>query len=614
MDDFVVTGTIHVLAISGLHVGLLALGLFAVLRGVGVPRHRAGLIVAVIIGGYMLLVGAGTPVVRATILVWIACGSLAVHRRPATINSLAFAAIIVCVWRPAEVFSVGAQLSFLSTGILVGVANAMRRSREDDPIERLIERSRSWWEKLGRKCGAWLVGGVVASAAVWLATAPLVASWFHVVSLIGLVINVFVAAIVPIAMAFGFLCLLASPVSGWLAGIFGAGCDASLGVIQAMVSAAASMPYGHFWVAGPRGWWVAGWFVLFFATLFRLRTDILRRAATWVTLATAWSVVGLLGEVTASRPGGPGLRVTMAAVGHGCGIVVTSPRGRCLVYDAGRLGAASSARRTIEAVLWSERITRIDTLVVSHADTDHFNAVPALLARFQVGEMLVPEPLLTNRSIAVAELLAAARVHGVPIRTARAGDAFAIDPLCRARVLHPSPGAASEFRPNNETSLVLSIEAAGRRVLLTGDLEGSALQAFNRSHPGACDVLVAPHHGSRTSLPADIAAETTPQVVLVSGRGGSHWPVVESAYATAAGGSAENILKTGSEGAIAVMLTAADIRVERFEAGQWRPAARGDDQAEDIAGRRANSPAAARSTSWLATYAPRIMSTSLFRP
>jgi competence protein ComEC len=613
-DEFVVTGTIHVLAISGLHVGLLAIGLFAVFRGVGVPRHRAGMIVSVVIGGYMLLVGAATPVVRATILVWVACGAIVVGRRPATINSLAFAAIVLCIWRPAEVFSVGAQLSFFSTGILVGVAGVLRPPREDDPIERLIERSRSWREKVVRKVGTWAVGGYVASAAVWLGTAPLVASCFHVVSLIGLVINVLVAAIVPAAMAFGFLCLVTAPVSGWLSGVFGAGCNGSLALIQAMVSAAARVPYGHFWVAGPRGWWVAGWFVLFVTALVSLRTDLLRRSATWATLALGWALVGLVGEALISRPGGQGLRMTMAAVGHGCGIIVTSPCGRCLVYDAGRLGAASSARRTIEALLWSERITRIDTLVISHADTDHFNAVPALLARFHVGELLVPEPLLTNRSVAVAELLASARERHVPIRTARAGDAFAIDPLCRARVLHPSPGAAREFRPNNETSLVLSIEAAGRRVLLTGDLEGPALQAFNQSHPGACDVLVAPHHGSRTSLPADIAAETRPQVVLVSGRGGSHWPEVQAAYAAAAGGSPETILKTGSDGAMAVMLTAAEIRVHRFDAGRWRRMPRTGGHAAEADGDRGRSAPTASSTNWLTTYAPSARRTPLVNP
>lgn len=613
-DEFVVTGTIHVLAISGLHVGLLAAGLFAVLRVIGLSRLWAGVAVAAVTGLYMLLVGAGTPVVRATILVWIACAAVAVGRRPATINSLAVAAIVVCIWRPSEVFSVGAQLSFLSTAILAGVANILCRPRETDPIERLIERSRSWREKRVRQAGAWIAAGALASAAVWLATAPLVAYRFHVVSTIGLVVNVPVAAVVPVAMAFGFMCLLTSVVPGPLASIFGAGCDGSLAVMEMLVSYAAAVPGGHAWVTGPQAWWLAGWYGLMVVAFLAVRVDLLRRAATWATLAGAWSVVGIAGEWAAQPAQGSGLRVVMAAVGHGCGIVVRSPTGRCLVYDAGRLGAPAAARRSVESVLWSERITRIDTLVISHADADHFNAVPALLARFRVGEILVPEPLLRCPSLSVTDLLDAAEAWGVPVRTARAGDSFAIDPLCRARVLHPFAGDEHLHRSNNETSLVIALEAAGRRVLLTGDIEGEALRLFAAASPGECDVLVAPHHGTRTSLPADIAVATTPKVVLASGRNGRSWPDVQSAYASAAGVTLEAVLQTGHDGAIAVTLTAGEVTAEQFIGGRWQPTQRSANQAVDATAGLVNTAATARRASWLATYVPRSMSTPLVKP
>ncbi len=613
-DEFVVTGTIHVLAISGLHVSLLAIGLFMVFRGIGVSRPWAGVAVAIVTGIYMLLVGAGTPVVRATILVWIACAAVAVGRRPATMNSLAIASIIVCLWRPPEVFGVGAQLSFLSTAILAGVASVLRRPRETDPINRLIERSRSWQEKLLRKGGGWIVDATIASAAVWLATAPLVAHRFHVVSLVGLVVNVLVAAVVPVAMAGGFLCLVTAALPGPLASVFGAGCDLSLAVIERLVSWGAALPGGHAWVAGPQAWWVVGWYALLIAALLVLRADLIRRAMTWGTLALVWSLVGLAADVATPRVGAPGLRVVMAAVGHGCGIVVTSPTGRCLVYDAGRLGAPAAARRSLEAVLWSERITWIDTLVISHADADHFNAVPALLARFGVGEILVPEPLLACQSISVCDLLDAAKVYGVPVRTVQAGDSFAIDPLCRGRVLHPHGATADATVSNNETSIVLSLEAAGRRVLLTGDLEGQPLKRFVAAMPGECDVLVAPHHGSRTSLPADIAVATSPECVLVSGRTGRSWPEVQAAYAAAADVSPEAVLHTANEGAIAVMLTADRVTAEQFVGGRWWPVRLSDDQAVDVETGFVSTMATVRRTNWLATYPPRSMRTPLVKP
>jgi len=573
-EEFVITGTIHVLAISGLHVGLLAAGLFSLFRGACLPRPWAALAVAALTGLYMLLVGAGTPVVRATILVWIACGAVLCCRRPATITSLAAAAIVLLVWRPAEVVTAGAQLSFLSTGILVGVATVLRRPPVLDPIDRLIERSRSPVEKAARAAGRWLGGAIVAAAAVWLVTAPLVAARFHVVSLVGLAINVLVAALVPVAMACGFLCLLAAGISSSLAGLAAGGCDLALAAIEGIVSRAAAVPGGHAWVAGPPSWWVAGWYALLAAALVWLRRDLLGRPATWAAVAAGWTVVGLVAAWALPPAGGPGLRVVMAAVGHGCGIVVRTPAGRCLLYDAGRLGAPAAARRSLEGLLWSERIKRIDTLVISHADADHCNAVPGLLARFRVGEIVVPESFLTIRAASVAAVREAARARGIPLRTARTGDSLPLEPLVRVRVVHAAdavPPPAAAIRGDNASSLVLAVETAGRRLLLTGDLEGPALRAFAAAGPGECDVLVAPHHGSATSLPADIARATRPHYVLVSGREGRSWPLVREAYAAAAGRHPEAMLLTGGEGAIAVTLTAGGVAVERFLAGRWRP-------------------------------------------
>lgn len=608
-DDFVVTGTVHVLSISGLHLGLLAAGLFLVLRAILVPREWSLAVVAVVTGLYAVLVGAETPVVRAMLMVWAACLAAATNRRGSTINALAGAAIVVVAWRPAEAATAGAQLSFLSTAVLVGISTLLVRPPEADPIARLVERSRSRWERAIRRAGRALMIAFVTGLAVSLATAPLVAARFHLVSPVGLVANVVIAPLVPVAMACGLLCLVSAAVSAPLASVFAAGCDATLAVLQAVVAAAADVPAGHFWVAGPAWWWVVGWYAILGATAVWGRRDLVRRPATWATLAAGWCGVGLLaaaiGAVVSAPPSG--LRVVMAAVGHGCGVLVRAPTGRVLLYDAGRLGAPFAACRSLSAVLWSEGVSRIDTLVISHADADHFNAVPELLGRFACGEILVPEALLADESPAVTGLLASAEARDVPVRTARAGDAFAIDPLCRVRVLHPAAGQRRDEHPDgddNATSLVLSVESAGRRLLLTGDLEGPALAAFVASTPGACDVLVAPHHGSATSLPPDIARATAPGIVLVSGRESHAWPIVRDAYAAASGASRTAVFKTGGEGAIAVTLTAGAVKAERFRDGFWQVIEPAADQAVATFGRVRNQPPAI-SRSWLMTYAPR---------
>jgi competence protein ComEC len=604
-DDFLATGTVHILSISGLHVGLLSLALFKLLRLAIMPRNWALFVVALVTGGYMLLVRAETPVLRATLLVWLSCLAAAVGRRSPAINALAVAAIIVLVGRPAEIFSTGAQLSFLSTGVLVGMAAMLPRSRlPDDPIDRLIERSRTPLERWARSLGwhAWTL--FATGAAIWIVTAPLVVSRFHIFSPVALVVNVLVAPLVAVAMGAGFFCLVTAPVSSMLAALGGAACDGSLACMSAIVHWAAHLPASHAWMVGPPSCWVAGWYLVLTATLLWLPAATLRHARTWGVVAMGWVVVGIVVGAAGSVIGSPApaLRAVVTAMGHGCGIVVRSPGGRCLVFDAGRLGAPGAARRALAAVLWSEGLSRIDTLVVSHADTDHFNAVPELLERFAVGRVLVPPAFLGSDSPAVIDLLARIRSHGIHLQAVQAGDSFAIDPQCRARVLHPPPADSEAERAaapasDNQSSLVVAVESAGRRLLLTGDIEGEALARFITADPDTCDALVAPHHGSRTSLPADIAAATAPAIVLVSGRGGPAWPEVRRAYATAAGVEDSVVLKTGGEGAIAVDFTAAEVRLTRFADGGWRPVPQRQPKAggEPVRQRRDRDVASARS-------------------
>jgi competence protein ComEC len=603
-DDFLVTGTVHILSISGLHVGLLAFALFRICRWLLVPRGWALVTVAACTGLYMLLVRAETPVVRATLLVWLACLGAATGRRSPAVNALAVAAVVILACRPGEVFGAGAQLSFMSTAVLVAVSAALARPRaEPDPIERLIDRSRSPAEKLVRRL-AWNVWVLfVTGAAVWAVSAPLVGARFHVLSPIGLVLNVLIAPFVALAMGWGLACLLTAGLSPAVAGLCGAACDGALACIGGLVSWAADVPGGHVWLAAPPCWWVAGWYAVLAAVCFWLPAERLARARTWGVVTAAWIAIGLagcgLGRL--AEPGVGPLRMVMAAVGHGCGIVVRSPSGRCLVYDAGRLGAPAAARRALAGVLWSEGLRRIDTLVISHADADHFNAVPQLLERFAVGEVLITDDFPASRSSAVTDLLEQIYRRGIPLRTVRAGEEFAIDPQCRVRVLHPAASAA-DIEPaagpadsdaaeagaiaadpqggralaDNERSIVLAVESAGRRLLLPGDLEGEALDRFVAAGPDRCDVLVAPHHGSRSSLPPDIARATAPTWILVSGQGGAGWPEVRAAYGAASTGGVSRVLKTGGEGAIAVEATAAGVGVRRFSRGAWQLVAPGE--------------------------------------
>ncbi|NBV44814.1 MAG: ComEC/Rec2 family competence protein [Planctomycetia bacterium] len=574
--DFLVTGTVHILSISGLHVGILAAALAATLRTARVPRVAGLVIVALVTGGYAVMVGAQTPVVRATLVVWLACVGAACGRPGFGLNSLAVAAIVIALWHPADTLLVGTQLSFLSTAVLVGVVTR-RSPLADDPIERLIDAGRSptwrWCRRRLRDLGT----AVVAGAAVWLVTVPLVAARFHVVSPVALLLNPLLAPLVALAMGWGFLCLLAAPLSAPLAAVCGWLCDGALAATAGLVALAAALPAGHAWTPAPPEWWVVGAYVVVLAVLLWLPAERLRQPLTWGAVILAWGMFGVAGVTAAGllRPAAPRVEATVAAMGHGCGIVVRGPAGGCLVYDAGRLGAPAAASRGVAAILWAQGLRRIDTLVVSHADADHFNGVPDLLDRFAVGRLVVPGALVTSRAPAVRDLLARAEHAGVGVVVARAGDTIPFEPLCRVRVLHPHAGEPAPGGDDNQSSVVLSIEAAGRRLLLTGDLDGPALERFVADGPGPCDALVAPHHGSLSALATGVVAATQPDWVFVSGTGGDRWATVSSAYARA-GTRRATVLRSGGDGAIAVVLSAEAVTVRQHRAGRWEGVTRGE--------------------------------------
>jgi competence protein ComEC len=572
----------------------------------------------------MLLVGGETPVVRATLLVWLTAVATALGRRAASVTALAFAVLVVLAVSPGEIGRVGAQLSFLSTLVLIGASVALYRPAEVDPIERLIDRSRPTWQRRLRAFGWQCVAVACVGAAVWVVTAPIVAARFHLFSPIGLVINPLIAPLVALAMVWGGLCLILAPICGVLAAACGQGCDLALHGLETLVAVAAAVPGGHVWVPAPAEWWVVGWYGLLAAMLLFLARERLRCAGTWACVAIVWALVGLVADAGlwphAERF--PGMRVLVTAVGHGCGIVVRSPSGRCLVYDAGRLGAGSAASRSLASVLWGERLRRIDTLVISHADTDHFNAVPDLLERFAIGEIVVPPAFLEAGAWAPRRLMALARAHGVPVRAVQAGGGWAIDPLCRVRVLHPFPEAGTAAG-DNETSLVLAIETAGRRLLLTGDLEGAALDRFVSLGPERCDVLVAPHHGSLSSLPPTLATATDADWVVVSGASSPGWSRVRDAYAAARPGGTR-VVKTGPDGgrgggAIEIVLSAEGVATRQFAHGRWERVA-GQEAMPDrdpsgMAGPGlVTSQPAAMINSWLATKPASSMSTPLVKP
>lgn len=516
VDAYRVTGAVHVLVVSGLHAGIL-IGIVWTLLAMGwLPDRWAIPLAMALVAAYATLTGGHPPVLRAAILAELFCLARLLNvpwQRP---NALAAAALVVLALNPSDLYRTGPQLSFLCVAVLFWFAT-VRWRRERTPLERLLHTARPAYQRSTLAVGQYFGLATAATLAVWLASLPLIMQQYHLASPVAVLASVPVTLALALSLASGFALLvggtLCPPLEGYLAGA----CGNCIGLLEGIVHHTSDLPAAYDWTPAPYVWWVIGWYLLVVVLLARGGTR-------WgwqrtVQLAVVWVVIGAVPALASRRPTGE-FEAAFLDVGHGVCVVMTTPDGATMLYDAGSLGSPEYAADTIAGYLWSRGIRRIDGIVLSHADVDHFNAVPGLVDRFEIGRVFVSQVMFrpgddpADRS-APAELRRLLQARGVPIETIQLGDRLTLDSVTQATVLWPD--RLGSFGSDNSNSVVLAVESPGLRLLLPGDLEAPGLEWVMDDQPYHCDVLLAPHHGSRRSDPPGFAAWSRPQQVVVSG-------------------------------------------------------------------------------------------------
>ncbi len=505
-DAYTRTGVVHVLAISGQHLMLLAAFAWLVLWAVGVPRTRAAWVVAAVVFGYALLTGLRPSALRAAMMVAAVCGAVILRRPVNTANGFALAWLAVIGVNPTAPFDLGCRLSFLSVFALVWGVGRWVVPRKRTPLERLIDTSRSWPEKALRAPVRAVGVAYLVNAALFVVNTPLLISEQNIVSPVSLLVGPPLVLLTSIALVCGFVLMLFAGVP-LVSDVFAALTRWSLAAAEWVVHRADSIPFGSVYLPSLPGWWLVGFYGL-------VGVIVLRgwRASKWVVLAVpAWVLVAALLPGPSKPP--DELRVAFLSVGHGGCVVMETPDGRCLLYDCGTTSGPDAVRRVIAPYLWSRGIRRIDELFVSHADSDHFNGIGELVRRFPVGRVTFTPSFAQKPAADVAAVVAILKRADVPIRTASAGQQFEAGDVA-FEVLHPPPTGPPGIE--NERSLVLVVRHAGHTILLTGDLEKSGSDRVLSLTPTPADVLMAPHHGSRAAFPPRLRTWADPKCVIVS--------------------------------------------------------------------------------------------------
>ena len=509
------TGTAHFLALSGLHIALVAL-LFGWLlrrRILGVRRRSAA--VLLICTAYLFLGGASITLLRSWTIVALYLGARIVGRRADLANSLGAALCVILAINPFDLFSLGFQLSFVTFTAIVALYPVFRRIYLERHL--LLLRLKGYPE--GVEPPAALVHRRVhellfVSTCAFLASSPIIAHHMGALPLASIPANVALFPLFYLALTLGLLLLPAlalAPVAVAGAWLFSGVWRAVLFVTGSFHDLDLNLPVPGRVLPPLPAWLVIAFYVLLvlFALRARGRLRLLtprRFAVLLLIFLLAWPLHALVG-----RPAEPPPQVRLFPVGTGLCVFVRTPSGKNVVYDCGAQSGpefvASLARR-----LHSLGVRSIDALVLSHSNYDHTSGVRDLLRRFPVGVAVVHEGF--EREPSGRALLSVFERRGVPVRRARARDRVA-----GALVVAPvSQSVFGRTLSANERSLCLLVRLSEKaRVLLTGDLSRAGLAALVLAGAPRADILLLPHHGRPDPLAGRLAADVGARAYVASG-------------------------------------------------------------------------------------------------
>lgn len=499
-DRYARAGLVHILSISGFHVGVILAWVLLGVRQLTPRRHLAAAIGVAVATAYVAFIGWPAPAARAVLLAAIVAQARWRQRAPAPLPLLAVTGAVVLLLDPWAALDAGAWLSVAALG------GALLATRWSD-------------RRLGRRWGWRLLAG---SAGATIATAPITAALFGTVSLAGIALN-FVAVPLAAVVVPGLLLSLAAstvvpaiaPALAAGAGLLLAGLDALAwwgGAGEALVvvqptGAASALPWlGLAAVA----WW---------CTADGARGGVALRRALLAAAVSVWVLAGVE-QAGVLRAAGGGLALHFLDVGQGDAAVLRTPHGQWILIDAGpRTDRSDAGRRVVAPFLARHRAGGLAVAIISHAHADHLGGLPAVLDRFSVRQVLEPAELVADSLyLGVLDQLAAA---GVPWQAARDGMRFEIDSV-RFSLLHPDPAWQEWQADLNEDSAILLVEYGGFRALFPGDA-GLVAEARLRGRVGRVDVLKVGHHGSRSATGEAWVSELAPTVAVISAGAGNRY-------------------------------------------------------------------------------------------
>ena len=499
-EEFRNTGTFHLFAVSGLHVGMVGVILWQVLKIVGVRRRASVAMIIPALFFYVLITGWKSASLRAAVMAAIFLIGMGMSLRPVSINSLCAAGFFILVQRTSELFNPGFQFSFFVVGsilLLVGpIHSGIRRLCQPDPF--LPRRLWTRWQQTKEWLAEELGGLFSVSLAAWVGSFPLTVAYFHLVSFSALPTNFVIIPLAFAIMSTAALALIGGLVWAPLAAIFNNANWAFTKVLIAIVQTSSSLPCSYFYAGVPT-----------------------------------------FGSQLAT--------ITVFDFGDG-GATGIEAGGRLWLVDC---GSAYQLGSVIEPWLHSRGKAAPNGLVLTHGDARHIGSALDLVVRERPGTLV--ESPLNDRSPKRGKLHREMEALQIPKSIHRAGDVIAISHDVSMKVLHPPSGLLRSEA--DDKVIVLRLDVGKMRVLLLSDAgpptEQWLLENMREELPS--DILVVGRHGSKLPIGFSFLAAVHPSLV-VRAAAGTPQAELDARFAAMVAEQGIRLFSQGQTGAVTIKI------------------------------------------------------------
>jgi competence protein ComEC len=571
-EAFSRAGVSHLLAFSGLNLTLVAGLSYYLFRFVLGLSETILLLINVrkwaLIGtffpvlGYTLLAGMSPSAARAFFMVGMVITALMLNKYSDLLNSMALAALIILLLSPDSLFLPSFQLSFLAVwaiGYLLPklLSPDLGWSRGETPFIGLIRRNIFY-----------LWATFCVSLVCQLATAPVVAWWFHQVSLIGLISNLILVPLSGIlATPIGLMALIFapifSPLSSLLFWIMNLMLEWTLGLTRFF----ADLPMA-FLVSPRPGFGEIVFFYLSAVLIFNWRK--IPKPALLISFSFLGMILFFISPQIKNFIS-PSFRTTFLDVGHGSSVFIEFPQGQKMLVDGG--GSFNTefdmGERVVAPFLWDKKITGLDVVVLTHPHPDHLNGLPFILSKFKVKEIWQGKQQGDTEVYHYFEALiqekGVRRVYPDPGWFKTFSD-FRIEVLHAPEENYPKEEASPlVWHKQNNNSLVLRLSQKDQQLLLPADIEaGTERKLLAERVPLKSQILQVPHHGSRTSSTVEFIKAVDPLYAVISGRPTPRFPLPHPEVIKRFQEQGVKVLRTDQEGAVTVTLKKEQWKVESY--------------------------------------------------